>query len=98
MKTNRTEIKTPITGWISAHRMPNHPDIFDAVCAIAGEGDPVTAEQVGKTPRDFSYDEIMLVVLKGSEILYSLNREDGAIDVEYIGVWSKPDVRWGHTA
>lgn len=89
MKTNDIKIKTPKTGWIIAHRLPNYNDIYDAVCGIAGEGDQVTAEQVGKNPRDFCYDEIRLVILKGSEILYSINREDGALDVDYLGGWSK---------
>ena len=84
-----TEIKTPNNGWMNAHKMPNYNGICDAVCAVAGEGELVTPEQVGKTPREFGYDEIRLLVLKGSEILYSLHREDGAVDVEYIGVWSK---------
>lgn len=83
------QIKTPKTGWINAHHMPNFNDIYEAVCGIAGEGDEVTAEQVGKTPRNFCFNEVRLVELKGSEILYSINRADGAFDVEYIGTWSK---------
>ena len=89
MNANCNEIKTPNNGWVDAHKMPNHNEIFTAVCAVAGEGELVAPDRVGKTACDFGYDEIRLVVLKGSEILYSFNREDGAVDVEYVGVWSK---------
>ncbi len=73
--------------WINAHRLKNYTALYNAVCAVAGEGEQVTPEQVGKTPLDFAYDEVRLVILKGSEILYSLNRADGAIDVDYLGEW-----------
>ena len=87
MKTN--EIKTPVNGWVNVTKLPVYSEIYSEVCHVAGEGELVTAEQVGKTEREFMYDEIRLVVLRGSEILYSINRNDGALSAEFIGVWSR---------
>ena len=87
-KSYNTPHKTPANGWVHATRLPNYNDIYDAICLVAGEGELVTAEQVGKTPRDFLFDEIRLIELRGSELLYSTDPNDGAISADFIGVWS----------
>jgi hypothetical protein len=86
--TNGTEIKTPVNGWVHATKLPSYKELYDLICHLAGEGELVTAEQVGKTPRDFLFDEIRLIELRGSEILYSTDPNDGAISADFIGVWS----------
>lgn len=81
-------MKTLPGQWIVAHRLTNYKELYAAVLAVAGDGELVTAEQVGKEPRDFAFGVIRLVVLKGSEVLYSID-SDGSLDVDFLGVWSK---------
>lgn len=84
---NIAEIKTQKNGWMDAHRMKNYGKIYDSVCAVAGEGELVTAERVGKKNSDFAYSEIRMVVLNGNEILYSTDGSN--VDVEFLGGWFK---------
>ncbi len=85
----KNKIKTNSNGWIDAHKLPNYKDMLSAVCAVAGDGMLICAEDVGKSVNQFAYSEILLITLKGSEILYSMDREDGSIDVEFVGCWSR---------
>lgn len=84
--------KTKETQWMRAERLPNYAELHNAVVRVAGEGEQVTAEQVGKTPRDFQEDTLLVVVLRNTEILYSLNRDTGAVCVEYLGLFVNPNL------
>ena len=80
---------TPHNQWVSVYRLKNHNEIYQSILRVAGEGEEITPAQVGKTERDFQEPVIMLIVLRGSEILYSMDRSTGAVCAEYVGLFKK---------
>lgn len=77
-------MKTKFNQWIDAKRLPNYAEIYSAVVSIAGEGEAVTPKQVGKEARHFAFDDIRMVILRGTEVLYSMD-SDGSVDAEFVG-------------
>lgn len=73
---------------IQAHQLPNYSEIYSAVVSVAGEGELISPESVGKRQNDFTFEKIFLLTLKNTEVLYSMS-DDGQVDVDFLGKYKK---------
>ncbi len=80
-----TEIPAEITVWMDAHRsVPDYAKLYSHVCACAGDGDKVTPEQLGMSPRSFAFDTLYLLRIPGGYVIYSMEEKTGEMDVELL--------------
>lgn len=68
--------------WEDAHRRPDYEALHSAVCAVAGDGEPITPGELGMDPWEFAHERLLRIPLRGGAVIYSTDGEQ--IDVELV--------------
>jgi hypothetical protein len=68
--------------WESTYRQPDYEEVYNRVCASAGDGEPGKHFDFGS--HEFSYARVLVLDFEDYQVAYSVDDNDSELDAELI--------------